>query len=104
MKAKMETNFLWEVYDIAEEISLDGAGFIQRHGGDCRPWERTHLFLCVSFVQVVVKRQSCRSWNGTRCDFLIATIARARATKYNCEFHLGGTIVAATKTAYAWPA
>jgi hypothetical protein len=35
---------------------------------------RTHLFLCVSFVQVAVQRQLCRPGNGTRCDFLIATI------------------------------
>jgi len=43
---------------------------------DCRPWESAHIHVlrCASSLQAVVKRQSCPPWNGTCCDFLIATI------------------------------
>jgi hypothetical protein len=87
----------------SKEMVLDGAGFTQRQGGDSRPSARYQLLLCVPCAQAVVRRQSCRPGNGTRCDFLIATIkvARARTAIYNRAFHLGCAIVAATKIAHA---
>jgi len=33
-----------------------------------------HTVRLVSFVEAVVKRQSCRAGNGTCCDFVVATI------------------------------
>ena len=32
---------------------------------------------CVSFLQTVVKRQSCPPWNGARCVYIIATIKQS---------------------------
>ena len=44
-----------------------------------------HAVLLVSFVEAVVKRQSCRAGNRTCCDFVIATIKwsilRVRSSK-----------------------
>jgi hypothetical protein len=57
-----------------KEMALDGAGFTQRKWGNSRQSARTHLFLCVSIEQAVIKRQLCRSWNEICCDFFVTMI------------------------------
>jgi len=57
-----------------KEMSLDVVGFTERQGVDSRQSALIHLFLCLSFVQTVVKRQSRRPCNGKCCDFFVATI------------------------------
>jgi len=57
-----------------KEMAFNGAGFTLRKWGDSHLHVHTHLFLCVSIEQAVIRRKSCRSWNGTYCNFFVAMI------------------------------
>jgi hypothetical protein len=73
--------FLWKtplgknIAEIFAQTALPqgkGLNCIGWEWSDFRPCAHARLFLCVSFLQTVVKRQTRRLWNKTCCDFFLS--------------------------------
>jgi len=85
-------------------MALEGVDFTDRQGGDSRQCALTRLFLCLSFVQTVVKRRQSRGLEMENAAIFFRRhdhiLPRARTDIYNGKFYL----VAATKIVAELPA